>query len=336
MLCECCAIRPVTIEEVCDDGERFTLCHDCHKRLTHCALRPFEFFTLMLRHGSWVFYLHDDFYDDETGEALQPQMDVDESEKYLFPRLEELACNPALLVEYALAKDAIGDALIAEIQKVPKEEVLRLVTEAAHRNGMFFASNAYDIAARALGPFAGEWVRNEWNSGKDEGSLLAAGAVIACLPFEEAFESLTRRIESGNAGDFHHRCEGLAAFRSERVLDWLENREELLTPVTESWGRIAALSQFSWKRARMWLRKGRPLSLIALDALRLCTTPADMLGSEPLWVQESRPQLPDAPSASEIRVELTAYLEKDASPRIERAIAAIRANIRHEGYLARL
>ena len=330
MLCACCAIRPATIEEVCDDSERFTLCHDCYKRLTHCALRPLEFFTLMLRHGSWVFYLHDDFYDDETGEALQPQMDVAESEKYLFPGLEELACNPALLVGYALAKDTIGDALIAEIQKVPKEEVLRFVSEAAHRNEMF-ASSAYDIVARALGPFAGEWVRNEWDSGKGEGSLLAAGAVIACLPFEEAFESLTRRIESANAEDFHHRCYVLAEFRSERVLDWLENMEERLTPVRESWGRIAAMSQFSWKRARMWLRKGRPLSLVALDALRLCTTPADMLESEPLWVRESKPQLSDAPAAGEILGELAAYLEKDASPRIERAIAAIRANIRHEG-----
>ena len=35
-------------------------------------------------------------------------------------------------------------------------------------------------------------------------------------------------------------------------------------------GRLAAVSQLTWRRIKSWLTKGHPLSLIALDAMVSC------------------------------------------------------------------
>jgi hypothetical protein len=72
--------------EVCEDGEIqweikdvynkkvvYKICSNCLSPLTNCSLSPEQFFNLIKNgHKSSEFLLHGDFYDEETGEALQP------------------------------------------------------------------------------------------------------------------------------------------------------------------------------------------------------------------------------------------------------------------------
>lgn len=78
-LCECCERHEVmwVLKDVYGDknerAKEYKVCANCLSYLTTYSLKPEMFFNL-LRNGHTVreFLLHEDFYDDETGEALQP------------------------------------------------------------------------------------------------------------------------------------------------------------------------------------------------------------------------------------------------------------------------
>src|SRR5215204_1738464 len=81
-ICESCRTRPVEIFELPEKGAQlYRLCTQCHHRLINYALRPLEFFNLAAIHGH-SFHLHDDFYDDDTGEATQPEIEIEEPENF--------------------------------------------------------------------------------------------------------------------------------------------------------------------------------------------------------------------------------------------------------------
>lgn len=83
-------------------------------------------------------------------------------------------------------------------------------------------------------------------------------------------------------------CFALYAVRDQSVLDWMERAVfdpaeigqsyfvdepgELLAPRHRfgDWGQLAAAVGFDWPRAERWLARGRPLSIVALDAMITC------------------------------------------------------------------
>ena len=67
------------------------------------------------------------------------------------------------------------------------------------------------------------------------------------------------------AGEVLH---ALTNFSDARVLDWLE--EHCREPITYEWGTAAAVNELDWPRVVRWLNAGRPLSLLAVDALANC------------------------------------------------------------------
>ncbi len=76
MNCESCKANKATIDEFFDENEiPYRLCWSCRKRLVNYALRPLELFNLVAIHGH-AYYLHDDFYDHDTGVATQPEIAV--------------------------------------------------------------------------------------------------------------------------------------------------------------------------------------------------------------------------------------------------------------------
>jgi len=94
------------------------------------------------------------------------------------------------------------------------------------------------------------------------------------------------------------------------VLDMIEEEWEESPPnraVTDDWAQLAAESRMSWERAKQWLEKGRPLSLIALDALIYLKAH----GLPPDFVR---------PRRSEFVSTFEAYLDKDSAPRAVDAV----------------
>lgn len=137
-----------------------------------------------------------------------------------------------------------------------------------------------------------------------------ASASAVCLPAAEGFERVLEALETMPEGRRHGWLGLLAPFRSPRTLDWVEANVE--RPVTEEWGQLAAFSGLDWGRVVAWLEKGRPMSCVALDALRYlvfhCGDPYD---------DAYGVRLIDPPDRKTLRKVLKAHAARDPVPRVQ-------------------
>jgi hypothetical protein len=115
----------------------------------------------------------------------------------------------------------------------------------------------------------------------------------------------------------------LTHFQDERVLDWIERN--VARPLTYEWGTAVACSEPSWDRLAKWLNLGRPLSLIALDAMKNCRgyDPQEMSG---VFMDRS-PKIQGSVSLRAVRRELQRYAGTDPVPRVQKATALVLANL---------
>jgi hypothetical protein len=111
----------------------------------------------------------------------------------------------------------------------------------------------------------------------------------------------------------------------ERVLDWIERNA--VSPIGYEWGTAAACNQPSWTRLAKWLDKGRPLSLIALDAMKNCRgfDPKDENMSGVF--RNVSPKVRSPVSLKAIRKKLEGYARVDPAPRVKKAIGLVLANL---------
>jgi hypothetical protein len=128
----------------------------------------------------------------------------------------------------------------------------------------------------------------------------------ACLTADEAFTwAIAHR-----PGDDGESVLALGELCDPRLLAWLEEQTDL-TPRTE-WSRAAFRSGLDWPRARSWIARGRPLSLVALDAL-----------AEPARVEHDRLSPIPVPDHAELARVLEEAGTKDGAPRVRKAIAVV-------------
>ena len=97
---------------------------------------------------------------------------------------------------------------------------------------------------------------------------------------------------------------------------------------TTQFGMLAASSNFSWERAKKWLEQGRPLNLIALDALNFCTL--NSYRGQSLWMKTLQPKLTDSFDTSEMISTLKNHVEKDSVPRVKNTVRNILQNLAME------
>jgi len=142
----------------------------------------------------------------------------------------------------------------------------------------------------------------------------------------EAFEIVIKEIENNVDEGFFPNGYALLYLKNPQTLDWIENIDHHLINIPTDWGTIAAASQFSWDRAEKWLTTGRPLSLIALDALVLCCTANEKQNQSEYWRENPLQFL--NPAAIEIMARtVTLYLERDRVPRTKTAVGKIISNL---------
>lgn len=143
---------------------------------------------------------------------------------------------------------------------------------------------------------------------------------------QEAFALISAEIDSCSdryLNDFIH---GFNYLRSEKSLDWIEANISRAKNVSQSWGHVCASSHFTWDRAKKWIEKGRPLSLVALDGLMFCTTKGPRL-NQSHWMQTLDPKLEDNPSPKEVKQVLLNYLKTDHVPRTKMLVELIIENL---------
>ena len=319
-LCQACELRSAVVVEPADDAVApYLVCEACHCRLMARSLRPREWFNLAKRHGWAQFLLHDDFYD-EDGTATQPDEGVEQPELLPAPALADVRNSAESLLDYAITRWHFDTELGEMWAQLPQAKALQALTLRFDASRNLSVRAVVLQVASLLGPSAESLVRRAWAEHPDATlfwPLVQASA--ACLPFEEGFARAKTALAAMPEKTRRERFSALAHFRSARALQWIElNAAE---PTVEAWGRLAAASAFSWPKAEAWLRSGRPLSLIAIDALLSIAEP------QTLFLRDHRPSLGAPASESDIRKVLEAVAATDPVPRVKQRIGALLARL---------
>jgi hypothetical protein len=277
------------------------------------ALRPREWFNLAKRHGWWQYLLHDDFYD-EDGTAYQAEQDVEIPEQHPAPTLAEVRDDCDTLLDFTVARWHFSQDISVAWRSLNQSDVLRTIERRyAIVDNMDIQGTMLDVAACALAETGREFVSAAWNDFRKPGQLGSlAQASAACLAFEDGFSRVANALSDMDAKMRRENMYALSYFHVCETLDWIESN--VLSPVTEEWGRLAAASRFNWGRAVSWLDAGRLVSLVALDALAAIVRPQSPL------LRDYGPQLEDKPDQAAFEAVISQYVEHDPAPRVNKTV----------------
>ena len=319
--CEACEeSRQLIVENSDYERDPYTVCKICHVRLKNLALRPSEWFNLAKRHGWPRFLLHDDFYDD-TGKAWQPEIDVVDAELFPSPTIEQASSSPDALLDWTITKWHFTPETVNAWRRFPERQILQtLKARISEAKNVYVTSRIIQVCAKVGLPNASELLKEGWRRYPEGCSLYALSeASAACLPFDEGYKLVVGAVRALDRSQQRDAILALAYFRSSKTLDWIE--QHYFEPASENWGRLTILSSPNWARLKKWIRLGRPLSLVALDAM------LELLHRRTPFVKEREPRIIDPPGVEELPTELTDYACNDSSPRVENAVTRLVANL---------
>jgi hypothetical protein len=317
--CQACRSAPVEENVESDEPQKpFQVCRACAHRLHTFSLRPLEWYNLAAIHGPYQYHLHSDFYDHD-GTAYQSEEVVVDAELFPAPTLGQVSHDIELLLDYATTRWFLEDTVVKALSLHSTDSVLTsLQKRVASTPDLDTRTLAYEICARALGKIAEEFIREQWESYTPALLHSLAQASAACLPAEEGYSLVEKAVANVPPKEFVKASVALSWFQSEATLEWIERK--ISDPLVEDWGCLAAASNLRWERVARWLASGRPLSLVALDALIAC------------WhydtgiLKQLAPKLLEPAPIDEMNAALNEYLDRDSAPRARKAIAAIVSN----------
>lgn len=315
-LCEACERNAADSVEPCDHSEEvYHVCAACRHRLNARSLRPIEWYNLAKRHGWSRFLLHDDFYE-ENGEASQPEEAVERPEDFPAPKLEDVAHDAVLLLDYSITRWRLDEKTAAAWLSFNRPHVLTALSQRyATTTNHEIRSCVLEICALALQDAGADFVRYAWGDYSTIFLPFLAKASAACLPLREGFDRVTSALAVEEGSSKRDLMLTLNYFHSSEALDWIE--KHIFEPITESWGSLAAASNLDWPRVEQWFEHGRPLSLVAIDALAAIVRPPNLL------LRAYVPRLLNPPSPDRMRQVLSAYAELDRVPRVQKRISAL-------------
>jgi hypothetical protein len=294
-----------------DPNQPYRVCEGCYRRLISHSLRPLEWYNLSSVHGRLNDYLDEDHYTEEDGAALDPAEEVVDAGLFLCPRLEEVASSPEELLTYSLTRQEIREEELSAMRRHSPEDLCRVLSvRLENTSNIELARRMFDLIGLTLGPQGAAVLDENW----ERFALTHAFGALAlaasrCFPLEEGHAKVTDVLSRMDRGQRSINKGFLSGFETDLSLNWLE--ENVQGPIHESWGSLAASSRFDWARAKKWLSLGRPLSLVALDALHFCAS------------RGREPALLNPPSVEEFRATLQDYLAKDSVPRVRRQVSAL-------------
>ena len=326
-VCEACESAAAEAVESCDDPkEPYHLCAACHRRLHARALRPLEWYNLAKRHGWYQFLLHDDFYD-KDGTASQPEVPVERRCDFPAPILAAIAHDARLLLDYSVTRWHFDPDTAAAWAALSHPDVLRVLAERfASTENIGTRSRVLEICASALHEAGAEFVRYAW--GDYPATVLLpslAQASAACLPFREGFDRVVTALARQDGAHKRDLIFSLGYFHSPEALGWIE--QHIFQPITVDWGRLAAASRLDWPRVEQWVEHGRPLSLVAIDAL------AAIIRPQTPFLRAYGPRLHQPPSRGRFIQVLSAYAERDKVPRVQQRTAGLISNADNDAFL---
>lgn len=293
----------------------FHLCAPCAERLQTRSLRPAEWYHLVVKHSFCTYWLHDDFYTDD-GVADQPAEPVIDPELHPTPTLDDVRHDLSLLLDHCHTRFNLGEAEYRAFAAFdPRAVLAEIDRRLALPRGDLWELEYTDIALTVPCERTTAWYRGRLSAASGLGLQLLLHKGPCGIPWPEWYDLAARGAAADDPRQRSEWCRTLARARDPRFADWLE--ANIVSPTSGDWGDAAADAGVPWPRLREWLARGRPLSLVALDALvgRLCrpdhvkSAPADEL---------RRPE-----TAAEIRQALAQAAAADPAPRATESIARI-------------
>jgi len=267
--------------------------------------------------GPNVFWLHDDLYDD-SGFPDQPHAEIDRAtyNKYRYKRggpytnvesfLDDLLTRFILFDEEIVLPDTIDlrdieRALFREIEKTTVDE---------------FRYKSYQIM-RCLPSTEGirTFLKNRWATDLNEHWGAIARCVIKDFSHDESSALLTKSLVEEDWRYPHDKLHVLSDYQCGLGIDILEEViKKRDIPLLYGLGAIIRSCNPTWKRLKSMILAGRPMSLLALDAL---------------WIEDS-PQYSRYFNGrelsritfkkSDLKETLARCLESDSAPRVKDAV----------------
>lgn len=318
--CEACERNAAEIVESCDNSqEPYHICVACCGRLHARSLRPVEWYNLAKRHGWSQFLLHDDFYD-QDGTACQPEEPVDCPENFPAPNLDDVSHDAGMLLDYSITRWHFDGNIAGAWAALDRANVLAAASQRfGETSNLEIRSRVLEVCASALHENGAEFIRYAWGDYPTMIDLSPlAKASAACLPFREGFDRVVAALAQEEGSPKRDLMFSLGYFHSPEVLDWIE--KHIFEPITESWGHLAAASKLDWPRVERWFEYGRPLSLVAIDALAAIVHPQSP------FLRAYGPRLHQPPSPERVKEMLSAYAARDPVPRVQQRISALIAH----------
>jgi len=285
-------------------------------------LKPIEWYRLASTHSWQVFEIGDDFYDnDGVSFDVTKRFPIDAS--LLAPTLKHVSHSVSEMLDYCLTRWEVGEAEYEVLRNFTYEEVLDGVATLVQREHRPALTLALAVSANVLKQRGSSFVESLYERMCEIDGLSAfAEAAIECLPSERARMLIDLELSRHNGSELDFRKDALYWFKSSETLDWIEVHVPTKN-VTESWGRLASVSSWSWNIAEKWLDLGRPLSLVALDALRDTIPWANISYFQKKW----KPGLICTVPVVQIEQKLLAYKAKDHVPRVIQRVDYILENL---------
>lgn len=323
VICQACAKAPATCRvEQASEVSCYLLCSACTDRLERRALRPREWYNLAAIHGWSQYELFDDFYE-QDGVASAPDSAFPVPLEPRALRLDEVEHDLDRLVGHCRTRWHLGSAEYDALARFNTTDLLaRVIALAESRVPDPFSTDlALLIAANVLKESAQDFVRAQYHA-KHRTIYAWSEAAAACLPRQEGLTKAISELELLAPNQMYAALLALGKFRSPDVLVWIEQRVPSKN-VGDRWGMLASQSRLTWEVASLWLARGRPLSLVALDAISAFVprTPSDTA------VEARRPRFADNPSVDEMRAALERYLAMDDTPKAHRLCGYIIKNL---------
>ncbi len=169
-------------------------------------------------------------------------------------------------------------------------------------------------------------LRTMYDQAKVDDFIFRSEELAKSADKDEAFIIISKEIDNCEDRYLNEYITALNFIRNDKVLDWIENNIHRTTNIGLNWGHLAASSYLSWNRASKWLTFGRPLSLVALDAIMFCTTVDERL-NQSLWMRQIQPKLIDNPKPEIVAVRLQEHLQTDNTHRTNTTIKKIVENL---------
>jgi hypothetical protein len=229
--------------------------------------------------------------------------------------LEGVACDARLLLDYSITRWHFWPELAAAWARLPRSDILAaLSARFGSTSNEAIRSRVLEVCASALHETGADFVRYAWGEYPETMYLWTlAEASAACLPFREGFARVVTALAELENSRKRDLMGSLGHFHSPEALDWIE--QNIFPPITETWGYLAAASSLDWPRVERWLNGGRPLSLVAIDALGAILRPQSP------FLKAYGPRLHQAPTVERFTNVLSHYAARDKVPRVEQRTA---------------